>query len=398
MSTPQTLPQLKSKIDQEVTGQTAKNSITPTLMGALLKTITDFFVPATERGIANGVATLDGNGKVPATQLPAMGGSGGSSIMRFPKDASLTADHIGLLAMQQVTVLNNPPQSAADFDVKAVLCNTTPGTTEQKLKYKVELFGVFDLTNEQILNGTYSELLAFYFQTTSNQGGACYLPKSQLFSQDPGNPFGTPDGDGVLHFADNTEKENALNWAANNNSNLVGSNYPQPGTLFAIVSPFTYNPNTGGFECILEANTLFDLETSTLWGERNDAPYHYTITTLTPQTENTPEVVRHTILGTIVGVDGDDVLIDTAPVQTLKMASSTDGAMGTLPLTKDMSNGVLVPWRNGTVIDYFGWTQVANIQGDANTHALASGTVFSALNSAAPEGEVIARFINMPIL
>ena len=397
MSTPQTLPQLKSKIDQEVTGQTAKNSITPTLLGALLKTITDFFVPATEKGTANGVATLDGNGKVPATQLPAMGGSGGSgtssSIMRFPKDASLTTDHIGLLAMQQVTVLNNPPQSAADLEVKAVLCNTTPGTVEQKLKYKIELFGVFDLTNEQIQNNTWGDLLTFYFTTNSNQVGGCFLPLNYLFSPLNGNPYGTPDGDGILHFADNTEKENALNWVVNNKI-FVGKDYK----ALQITSPFTYNPTTGGFECIVEATVLFDLERSTLWDERNYPPYHYTITTLTPQTEYSPEAVRHTILGTIVGVDGDEVLIDTAMVQTLKMASTADGAMWILPKTENFSNGMLVPWRNGTVIDYFSWTQIANIQGDANTYALASGTLFSALNVAAPDAEVTARFINMPLL
>lgn len=326
-------------------------------------------------------------------------GDGGStpninSIMRFPKDASLTTDHIGLLAMQQVTVLNNPPQSAADFDVKAVLCNTTPGTTEQKLKYKVELFGVFDLTNEQIQNNTSGELLAFYFTTNSNQVGGCFLPLNYLFSPLDGNPYGTPDGDGILHFADNTEKENALNWAAINNNTFVGENYQG----LQITSPFTYNPTTGGFECIVEATVLFDLERSTLWDERNYPPYHYTITTLTPQTEYSPEAVRHTILGTIVGVNGDEVLIDTALVQTLKMASTADGAMWILPKTENFSNGMLVPWRNGTVIDYFGWTQIANIQGDANTHISASGTIFSALNSAAPEGEVIARFISLTTL
>ena len=314
--------------------------------------------------------------------------------MRFPKDASLTTDHIGLLAMQQVTVLNNPPQSAADLDVKAVLSNTVPGANEQKLKYKIELFGVFDLTNEQIQNSTWGDLLAFYFTTNSNQVGGCYLPLNYLFNPINGNPYGTPDGDGILHFADNTEKENALNWAANNNNNLVGNNYQG----FIIVSPFTYNPNTGGFECILEATTLFNLIKSTLWGERNYPPYHYTITTLTPQTEYSREAVRHTILGTIVGVDGDEVLIDTALVQTLKMASTADGAMGVFPFRQDMSNGLIMPWRNGTVIDFFGWTQIANIQGEANKHILESGTIFSALNSAAPEGEVIARFISLTTL
>ena len=314
-----------------------------------------------------------------------------NSIMRFPKDASLTTDHIGLLAMQQVTVLNNPPQSAADFEVKAVLCNTTPSTTDQNVKYKIELFGLFDLSNEQINDNSWSELLYFYFTGNNGSYGANYLFKSYLFNPNNGNPYGTADADGILHFADNTEKENALNWLANNNGGFIDNGH----NTFVMESPFTYNATTGGFECILQANISFDQKE---WADRNNPPYHYTITELVPQTTYCPELVQNTVLGTIVGIDGDEVLIDTAMVQTLKMASTADGAMGILPKTENFSNGMLVPWRNGTVIEYFGWTQIANIPGDANAYALASGTIFSALNSAAPEGEVIARFINMPIL
>ena len=55
------------------------------------------------------------------------------------------------------------------------------------------------------------------------------------------------------------------------------------------------------------------------WADRNNPPYHYTITELVPQTTYCPELVQNTVLGTIVGIDGDEVLIDTAMVQTLKM-------------------------------------------------------------------------------
>ena len=128
-----------------------------------------------------------------------------NSIMR-PKDASLTTDHIGLLAMQQVTVLNNPPQSAADFEVKAVLCNTTPSTTDQNVKYKIELFGLFDLSNEQINDNSWSELLYFCFTGNNGSYGANYLFKVTYSIQIMETLMELLTLMVFLHFADNTEK------------------------------------------------------------------------------------------------------------------------------------------------------------------------------------------------
>lgn len=86
MSIPTTDTQMKSLIDQDITSKTGqKKSITPTILGNLLKTIIDFctsfFIPKSEKGQPVGVATLDAEGKVPSTQLPANIGSGGGATI-----------------------------------------------------------------------------------------------------------------------------------------------------------------------------------------------------------------------------------------------------------------------------------------------------------------------------
>lgn len=76
MSIPTTDNQMKNKIDQDVTNQTGRKSITPTLLGTLLKIIVDFvrglYIPLTQKGAINGVPTLDVDGKIPNSQLPAI--------------------------------------------------------------------------------------------------------------------------------------------------------------------------------------------------------------------------------------------------------------------------------------------------------------------------------------
>jgi len=84
MSIPSTDTQMKSLIDQDITNKTGqKKSITPSILGNLLKTIIDFcksfFIASSEKAQPNGVATLDTEGKVPEVQLPENIG-GGTSI------------------------------------------------------------------------------------------------------------------------------------------------------------------------------------------------------------------------------------------------------------------------------------------------------------------------------
>lgn len=71
--------QIKNSIDQSVTNKTGQaKSITPNILGGVLKSIIDFstsfFTPKSEKSQPNGIATLDENGKVPSEQLPEISG------------------------------------------------------------------------------------------------------------------------------------------------------------------------------------------------------------------------------------------------------------------------------------------------------------------------------------
>lgn len=60
----------------------------------------------------------------------------------FPKDDTITTEHIGLLAMQKCVPNTANPQSPADFDVIATLCNTVPAVAGTKGQYKLSFSSI----------------------------------------------------------------------------------------------------------------------------------------------------------------------------------------------------------------------------------------------------------------
>lgn len=82
--TPTNELQMDNLIDQQITIKTTFHSISPSMLGTLLKDfrafISSFFIKSSEKGEANGVAELDNTGKVPSGQLPSGIGGGGSNI------------------------------------------------------------------------------------------------------------------------------------------------------------------------------------------------------------------------------------------------------------------------------------------------------------------------------
>lgn len=107
-------------------------------------------------------ADLGEDGKVLLAQLPTMGGGGGS-VQRFAKHPSLTSAHVGLLAMQQVTPLVQNPQSAADFDVEAVLANTVPAVSGNKGQAEIRVENL-------MLPDLHTSLLKIVFNANPNTG------------------------------------------------------------------------------------------------------------------------------------------------------------------------------------------------------------------------------------
>lgn len=452
MSIPTTVEQLKNKVDQDITSKTARKSITPTILGELLKVIIDFIV------------NLIGTGS---------GSSTDTNIKRFPKDASLTSAHIGLLAMQQVTLLNDPPTSSEDIVTKAVLCTTEPMVPGVKGVYKLTFSGIrklqpvtklikvdmsanpsagdtivfsvntlsdetltfvssgsgnasnnevevgatladtltnivshftsagTNLTNNRARvndtdNATYIEFelshneadAVKYIQdsTITTTGSGVYsisttrelssyaqelldistdnnsmlnattwdssnnvreiLLYSQLYVASNGQPNGTTGAFGLKYFADDTEAIAAINWALSNNAYFP--------TMFDITSALTLN--AGNYEMQISNKTApLNTMVSTISPQNN---HNITVSSTTTTTPVLPvvEQVKNFILGRIEGVDGEEVLINTSFIFDLKLSSEDDGASGAvIPQIYKSYIPHLIAWRNGTVIDLYGF-------------------------------------------
>lgn len=397
----------KNAIDQDISNKAGQpKAISPAILGSRLKsmveTLTDFAVGKTDKAQPNGIATLDENGKVPTEQLPEMSGGGSGAetpnIKRFPKDASLTEAHIGLLAMQQVTVLNNPPSSQEDFEFKAVLCNTTPATPNVKGRFELDFSGLFDVSKETIQNNQNSKLfqysVSFHDEYGDYRNRYCGILVSDLFYAGSGNPYGTPDENGILEFADNTEKINALNWALFNAPETNSFNGRLADVLNVITALYHYS-DSNSFKMVVE--DIYNKVESSYFESYTFGYFKLWVSNIVERVNGSTERVDSVILGTITAIDGEDVLIDTSPVQTVKIATAEDGAMGVLPVPSltEMGNQILMPWRNGRVIDLNGWfmTQQPSIDENFVESMASTRGCFTALTAGQPGGDVLARII-----
>lgn len=311
------------------------------------------------------------------------------NIHRFPKNASLTEAHIGLLAMQQVAILNYPPSGPEDLEIKAVLSNTTPETPEVLGEFEIELKGFFELDKPTITSNWDN---SWELRYVVNYSGSASIRFEYLFKASLGNPYGTDDGSGFLEFADNTEKINALTWCLSNNGGVQTITYS-----FNVVTPFYYDAVSESFKVVLRQKEVPVDDVN--WQYNGSIPDTQANVTTTVQSEKALfEQVRSTVLGTIVGIDEDEVLIDTSPVQTLKMASAEDGAFGIIPSLMEGNFGyqLLLPWRNGTVIDYNGLLMNHNIDIfedlESTPHQfLINENYYKPLTNALPDEAVLAK-------
>lgn len=297
----------------------------------------------TKKVTLNQIKNLFGGGETPPASNP--------NIRRFIKDESLTESHIGLLAMQQVTILNDPPSGVEDFETKAVLCNTTPEILGIEGEYEIELKGIFEVSKSGVIENWDNWNFTYHLMYV----GSAIFDFQYLFDATKGNNYGTDDGTGFLEFADNTEKQNALDWCISNSSADAMSDY------FDILTPFYYDAISESFKAVVRQKSIplfyaYFTDNSFNFGSSFNA------TAIVEYVKTIAEQVKSNILGTIVGIDDDEVLIDTSSVQTLKMASVADGAFATLPvpLGSEIGDLILLPWRNGTVIDLFGYSLATN--------------------------------------
>ena len=114
--------------------------------------------------------------------------------------------------------------------------HTTPSTTDQNVKYKIELFGLFDLSNEQINDNFGANYCIFTLQVIMGSYGANYLFKITYSIQIMETLWNCMTLM-VLTLQIIQKTENALNWLANNNGGFIDNGH----NTFVMESPFTYN-------------------------------------------------------------------------------------------------------------------------------------------------------------
>ena len=121
----------------------------------------------------------------------------------------------------------------------------------------------------------------------------------------------------------------------------------------------------------------------------------YAKKTITPEIR-APERIENTIVGKIVGVEGDNALISTAFVEELTMCSSEDGALGVLPLTAGIEINfvpLVLAWRQGKVIDITGFSTIPQNVGFWGDSIILSymliGGIFRPLTVAGADNKII---------
>lgn len=180
----------------------------------------------------------------------------------------------------------------------------------------------------------------------SNSHSHAIIDYSALYRNDSGQPNGTLGAFGLKYFADDQETIDAMNWAFSN----------PPGNWFS---------------------QMYDIVT----------PLNQTSVNRYEAIQIQPEFVRNSILGCIIGIDGDEVLIDDSNIISLKLSSVQDGAMGLTPYVNDEYSPFAIAWRNGTVIDSGGYYN-SNGPIDEQTYIklINLGAAFRPLSAALPGG------------
>ncbi|MEN6384964.1 MAG: hypothetical protein ABFD79_07165, partial [Phycisphaerales bacterium] len=213
------------------------------------------------------------------------------------------------------------------------------------------------------------------------------LELRDIFRNDAGQPYGVFGAFGLKYFVDDSDAIAGLNWALSQNTNF--------GTMFDISSPLIATEDN---VYVLEVQNKTTPEGNgyTYFNTNSFQSVYCNTNTLEDATGGKPERIPYTIIGKIVGVDGNDALIDSSFLFDLKMCSEADGAIGVLPYSDDFNYGSyfagVYAWRNGTVIDLAGYANLMQNAGFDGENVFVSpilvGGYFRPVNAAAPGGQV----------
>lgn len=248
-------------------------------------------------------------------------------------------------------------------------------------------------------NETVSYTNAIFAQTWDGDNSSfSILNYHDLCSYANANPYGLVGAYNIKYFSSRSEYIQAINWAMQSGPN---SNF---NNLFNIISPLAYDINSGRLKMTVENKTppvANNSYSSFSTGGFNSTFPDAVTTTITSPVQMKPERIANAIVGVLVGVEGDDALVDSAFINKVRMCSSADGAMGTLPYTELLQAFPFVMvWRDGKVIDFPGWsTEMYNAGfSNENVHSywLLNSGILVPITLAQPDEELYVKQSTFP--
>ncbi len=224
----------------------------------------------------------------------------------------------------------------------------------------------------------------------SNNGGQTLISYASLFRNDAGQPNGTFGAFGLKYFADDTEAVAALTWALNNTS---GGWF---NTMFDVVTPLAYNSDHERYEVTVRNKTAPTSPTGTYFQAYQAGGVNNITQVISGSQSGRAERIPYAIIGKIVGIDGNNALIDTSFIFDVTMCSEADGAFGILPYSDELNYGNYIPaiiaWRGGKVIDLAGYYNLMQNAGYAGDNLMLTpllvGGYYRPVGAAAPDGQI----------
>lgn len=222
----------------------------------------------------------------------------------------------------------------------------------------------------------------------SGNSSSIVLELRDIFRNDAGQPYGVFGAFGLRYFVDDSDAIAGLNWALSQNTNF--------GTMFDISSPLvtTYD-NVYVLE--LQNKTVPEGNGYTYFNTNSFGSVYCNTSTISSATAGKPERVAYVVLGKIVGVNGDNVLIDRSDILELTMCSEEDGVINASPYAEFLGEQYFIPtvfaWRKGKVIDFFGFITLMSNSGFNGDNVVLSPLLtnsgFTPLSIGLPNGKII---------
>lgn len=234
----------------------------------------------------------------------------------------------------------------------------------------------------------------------TNNGYQAFLVYFDLYSYASTIPYGTVGPYNLKYFSSIEEYKDAINWA------VLNGQYSHFSEIFNVVEPLAYDADNNIIKMVIESLTAPSNPGDSAQFVTSVLNPDYPVATVTTNIEpvaRKPERITGSVVGVLVGTEGNNAIIDSTFINTVKMCSAADGAFGALPYTEEIQTyHSVLAWRDGKVIDFFGWSTVMNNSGwniseNIISYWLFSSGFFVPMSAALPEADLFVKPSTSPL-